>query len=128
VKEYVALDLGILRGFSYYTGAIFEGYLPGVGIPVVEGGRYDGLYADFGVNYPATGFAMNMGAIMERQTEFRVENPEVLVYGDSQREVIKYCQKLRREGKTVEMVLEPLTDQQAQDLALRKAIGQVIKV
>jgi len=128
VKEYVALDLGILRGFSYYTGAIFEGYLPGVGIPVVEGGRYDGLYADFGVNYPATGFAMNMGAIMERQTEFRVENPEVLVYGDSQREVIKYCQKIRREGKTVEMVLEPLTDQQAQDLALRKAIGQVIKV
>ncbi|NLM21344.1 MAG: ATP phosphoribosyltransferase regulatory subunit [Peptococcaceae bacterium] len=128
VKDYVALDLGILRGFSYYTAAIFEGYLPGVGIPVIEGGRYDNLYADFGVNSPATGFAVNLGIILEQQTEFRVEKAEILVYGDSQREVIKYCCKLRQEGKVVEMVLEPLSDQDVTSLAQSKGIDQVIKV
>ena len=128
VKDYVALDLGILRGFSYYTGAIFEGYLPGVGIPVIEGGRYDNLYADFGVNSPATGFAVNLGVIQEQQAEFRVEKAEILVYGDSQREVIKYCRKLRQEGKVVEMVLEPLSDQEVASLAQSKGIDQLIKV
>ena len=128
VKDYVALDLGILRGFSYYTGAIFEGYLPGVGIPVIEGGRYDNLYADFGVNSPATGFAVNLGVIQEQQAEFRVEKAEILVYGDSQREVIKYCRKLRQEGKLVEMVLEPLSDQKVASLAQSKGIDQLIKV
>src|SRR5690606_38986350 len=43
VQDAVSLDLGILHGFTYYTGVVFEGYMPTIGHPVVEGGRYDAL-------------------------------------------------------------------------------------
>ena len=128
VHEYVSLDLGILRGFSYYTGVIFEGYLPGVGIPVVEGGRYDNLYEDFGMNFPATGFAINLSILLEQFSGFEVENTEVLVYGQSPGAVVKRCRELRKSGKRVEMALGFLTDTEAKKIASLKGIAIVEKV
>lgn len=56
VSKHVVPDLGIIRDFDYYTGAIFEGYAGGMGFPVSGGGRYDTLTAAFGWEQPATGF------------------------------------------------------------------------
>lgn len=70
VADQVSLDLGLARSLEYYTGVVFEGYAPGVGAPVLGGGRYDGLLADFGGDLPAVGFALEMDrllAALERQ-------------------------------------------------------------
>ncbi|HLN63327.1 MAG TPA: ATP phosphoribosyltransferase regulatory subunit [Symbiobacteriaceae bacterium] len=70
VAGQVSLDLGLTRSLDYYTGVVFEGYAPGVGSPVLGGGRYDNLLADFGGDQPATGFALEMDrllAALERQ-------------------------------------------------------------
>lgn len=70
VAEQVSLDLGLARSLEYYTGVVFEGYAPGVGSPILGGGRYDRLMADFGGDLPATGFALEMDrllAALERQ-------------------------------------------------------------
>jgi ATP phosphoribosyltransferase regulatory subunit len=126
VQEYVSLDLGILRGFSYYTGAIFEGYVPGVGFPIVEGGRYDNLYEDFGYALPATGFAINLGAITGRLPLRKVQAAEVLVYGNNTSKVIKETHKLRKAGLQAEMCLDIITQEEAVNLAKRKGIKEVI--
>jgi len=126
VQDYVSLDLGILRGFSYYTGAVFEGYVPGVGFPVVEGGRYDSLYGEFGEDAPATGFAINLKAIVEQMTCSNAEIPEVFVYGSDVSKVIAEARKLRQTGKQVEMCLESLTQEQALESAGRKGIKEVV--
>lgn len=128
VHEYVTLDLGILRGFSYYTGVIFEGYLPGIGIPVIEGGRYDSLYSDFGLNLPATGFAVNLGIMLEQLTEFEDENEGILVYGQSPGAVIQRCRELRKGGRKVEMALGFMSDTDARKLASSRGITDVEKV
>lgn len=125
IKDYVTIDLGILRGFSYYTGAIFEGYVPGIGIPIVEGGRYDSLYADFGLNLAATGFAVNLGALLEQFDEYELEGAEVLVYGQSPGAVIKRCRELRKGGKKVEMALGFMTDTDARKIASTRGIANV---
>lgn len=128
IQEYVTIDLGILRGFSYYTGVIFEGYLPGIGIPVMEGGRYDSLYADFGMSLAATGFAVNLGIMLEQLTEYELENADVLVYGQSPGAVIKRCREMRKSGKKVEMALGFLTDGEAKKLASARGISEVERV
>jgi ATP phosphoribosyltransferase regulatory subunit len=128
VKKEVTVDLGILRGFSYYTGVIFEGYLPGIGIPILEGGRYDRLYADFGLNHPATGWAMNLGLISEYQAGPEKEATMILVYGESVEKVIKHCRELRESGHQVEMALEDLTPQEAEQLAKEKGLKHVVRV
>ena len=128
VQENVSLDLGILRGFSYYTGAVFEGYVPGMGFPVVEGGRYDALYADFGAPLPATGFAIHLGNLLEQFPLPAVEGADVLVYGSDDEQIIRQCQTLRAKGKRVEMALGITEDEVAQKVALVKRIPELICV
>jgi len=60
VDSFVRLDLGILRGFEYYTGIVFEGYTSDLGYPLCGGGRYDNLLGKFGYPCPATGFAVGL--------------------------------------------------------------------
>jgi len=128
VQENVSLDLGILRGFSYYTGAIFEGYVPGIGFPVVEGGRYDTLYADFGVSLPATGFAIHLGNLLEQFSNTTTESADILVYGLDAEQIIRQCQALRAKGKRVEMALGTIEGDEARKIALNKRIPEILFV
>jgi ATP phosphoribosyltransferase regulatory subunit len=57
------LDLGEVRGFAYYTGAIFHILAPGPGEPIGAGGRYDDLLARFDAPMPAVGFALHLDAV-----------------------------------------------------------------
>ncbi len=65
VNEHVLIDLTMIGDFSYYTGMTFEGYAADLGFPVVSGGRYDNLLAQFGRPAPATGFALKTTRILE---------------------------------------------------------------
>jgi ATP phosphoribosyltransferase regulatory subunit len=63
LDAHLAIDLGEVRGFAYYTGMIFHVYAPGPGEAVGAGGRYDELLARFGPAMPATGFALDLDAL-----------------------------------------------------------------
>ena len=60
VGKYVSFDLGTVKSLAYYSGIVFTGLAEGVGAPVLSGGRYDGLCAQFGKNLAAVGFAVGM--------------------------------------------------------------------
>ena len=57
----VVFDLGLMRGFDYYTNIVFEVFdtHPDNNRSMFGGGRYDGLVAEFGVEpVPTVGFGM----------------------------------------------------------------------
>ncbi len=56
----IGIDLGELRGQSYYTGVSVTLLADGPGEPVGQGGRYDQLLGRFGIAAPATGFAFDI--------------------------------------------------------------------
>src|SRR5215207_1532287 len=60
VREYVDLDLRIVRGLAYYTGIVFELFdASGEFRAICGGGRYDNLLEALGgVDMPALGFGM----------------------------------------------------------------------
>lgn len=60
VREHLVIDLGLIKDFSYYTSTTLEAYIPNVGYPVANGGRYDELFQSFGKNFAAVGFAIDM--------------------------------------------------------------------
>jgi ATP phosphoribosyltransferase regulatory subunit len=64
-KARYTLDLGEVRGFAYYTGIRFAGFVDGVGDAVVNGGRYDDLVARYGRAAQATGMAVDVEALAE---------------------------------------------------------------
>ncbi len=56
------VDLGEVRGFDYYTGVRFQGFVAGAPDAVLQGGRYDALLGRYGRPSPAVGFAVDVEA------------------------------------------------------------------
>jgi len=56
------VDLAEVRGFDYYTGVRFQGFVAGAAEPVLQGGRYDDLLGRYGRPSPAVGFAIDVEA------------------------------------------------------------------
>jgi ATP phosphoribosyltransferase regulatory subunit len=71
----VTIDLGDLRGFDYYTGVRFAGYAAGAPDAVLRGGRYDELIARYGRAAQATGFAIDLEAVVEAQRAVGAASP-----------------------------------------------------
>jgi len=62
--ERVSVDFALLRDLDYYTGFIFEGYLPEIGFPLCGGGRYDSLLPKFGYAVPAVGWSAGVERLL----------------------------------------------------------------
>ncbi len=84
--DQVMIDLGLVHRNEYYTGVIFRGYMEGSGDTVVSGGRYDTLLQQFGSPLPATGFGVNVDAVIKGMLDKgQVEPPmlpEALVFAE----------------------------------------------
>ncbi|MCX7882035.1 MAG: ATP phosphoribosyltransferase regulatory subunit [Brevinematales bacterium] len=59
-RRHLLIDFGMVKDFGYYSSLMVEGYVSQSGYAVCHGGRYDGLYAAFGKNFPAVGFALDL--------------------------------------------------------------------
>ncbi len=60
IGDRVRFDLGLVRELGYYTGVTVEVYEPTLGHVLGGGGRYDNLFARFGRDLPAAGFALHV--------------------------------------------------------------------
>ncbi|MBL8525967.1 MAG: ATP phosphoribosyltransferase regulatory subunit, partial [Betaproteobacteria bacterium] len=58
------IDLGELGGFNYESGITFSAYARGAADAVARGGRYDEVGRAFGRARPATGFSMDLKALL----------------------------------------------------------------
>ncbi|MBK1693603.1 ATP phosphoribosyltransferase regulatory subunit [Chromatium weissei] len=61
----VHYDLAELRGYHYKTGAVFAAFVPGWGLEVVRGGRYDDIGRVFGRARPAVGFSTDLKSLLQ---------------------------------------------------------------
>jgi adenylosuccinate synthase len=81
----LSLDLGLGRGFEYYTGVRFAAFAAGAADAVARGGRYDELVGRYGRATGAVGFAVDIEAIASAQRAAGLGPPEpglgVLVVG-----------------------------------------------
>jgi histidyl-tRNA synthetase len=109
-KDKIKIDLGIVRGISYYDGTVFEAYdRDGEDVGAIfGGGRFDKLCKIYGKrDMPATGVAGGFERLMlslERKTLFPEihQGPQVFVVTVNEtvwREAVKVVQQLR--GKSI---------------------------
>ncbi|WAM30492.1 ATP phosphoribosyltransferase regulatory subunit [Caldicellulosiruptor naganoensis] len=64
-EKYISVDFGMVKHLNYYTGIIFSGYLPKLGYPILNGGRYDNLCEKFGKKLYAIGFALGVDRLVK---------------------------------------------------------------
>ena len=119
------INLGITRGFDFYTGTVFQIELPDTHRPLCGGGRYDKLIESFGgTPTPGAGFAFQFDALVaaftgtEKTTVngrkdyfIAAETPEGIA------EAQRLAETLRKNGKNVEIDLMARNLQAQQDYA-----------
>ena len=115
VREWVKLDLSIVRGLAYYTGIVFELFdAKGELRAICGGGRYDTLLESLGgVSLPALGFGMGdvvLGELLKSRGRMPVAEAAVdvwVAYGDagSVEDAMRVATRLRARGRSVEYAL-----------------------
>jgi len=107
----LGLDLGMVNQLDYYTGIIFKGFTRDLGTVLLSGGRYDALLGNFGMECPATGFALVIHKITKAlKIQGQLEVPKrhhvlVLSCDTPHGTVGEALEKLRRDDAIVEFCL-----------------------
>ena len=121
------INLGITRGFDFYTGTVFQIELSEKGLSLCGGGRYDGLIASFGgPPTPGAGFAFQFDALVEAfadtgkttdsgRRDYFIATETLEQTSEAQR----LAETLRRKGKNVEVDLMERDCQAQRDYAHR---------
>ncbi len=130
------IDLGLTRGFDFYTGNVFQIELAEPQLPLCGGGRYDSLIESFGgPSVPGAGFAFQFDSLMAAfaQTEnatvsakrdyfIATTSPELTA------EAQRLAEKLRRAGKIVEVDLMARDAQAQHDYAVQANYEYVLRL
>jgi len=111
-KINMVVEAGFTRGLEYYTGMIFEVYVPEFNIALCGGGRYDRLIEMFGGEpTPAVGVAHGIDRIMlamqRQKTLLRKEEEKTVIVIPTREEVkgeaLKISLMVRAAGMPVEV-------------------------
>jgi histidyl-tRNA synthetase len=117
ISDWIDFDASVVRGLSYYTGVVFEGFdRSGELRAICGGGRYDTLLESFGGDaVPAVGFGFGDAVIMELLAtkelvpDFDQAEVEAVVYamsGDLRPKAMQVASALRAAGVNVDVILD----------------------
>lgn len=116
-RDYLITDFSIIKDFSYYTGLLFEVYCQDINDIIGSGGRYDGLIKKFGMDVPATGFALDIDLTHKAAGRSgQKEDFKILLTGTyplddkSYAELIKLADRLHKKGILAEVCYEDKPD------------------
>lgn len=129
------VNLGITRGFDFYTGTVFQIQAPGMNFPICGGGRYDRLIESFGgPSLPGAGFAFQFDllieAFLQAQTEPIKQNENYFIATASPdlRDMAEfYAEILRKSGKTAEIDLMEHDIEAQQQYAIQAKFDYMIR-
>ncbi|WP_462319797.1 ATP phosphoribosyltransferase regulatory subunit [Halochromatium sp.] len=100
----VHFDLAELRGYTYKTGVVFAAFVPGWGLEIARGGRYDDIGRVFGRARPAVGFSSDLKGLIALSTQPTTTAPKpgaVMAPWDADPQLQSVVEQLRAEGRQV---------------------------
>ncbi|MDX1814192.1 MAG: histidine--tRNA ligase [Candidatus Bathyarchaeia archaeon] len=137
-KLNLMVEAGFARGLEYYTGIIFESYIPGLDIALGGGGRYDKLIQLFGGEpIPAVGVAQGIDRIVLALTKQKIPTKTakersvvvISVKNESTAKALEISAMLRNSGLSVEVAVmgrsirRALTDVDRRGVAYAVIVG-----
>jgi ATP phosphoribosyltransferase regulatory subunit len=112
-------DLAELRGYHYHTGVVFSALVREHGQALASGGRYDDIGQVFGRARPATGFSIDLKALLGLLPSF-TEAAAIFAPYNSSPAQWQFVQSLRESGEKVVCGLPGQDADAACDRVVRK--------
>lgn len=141
IKKWISCDLSIVRGLSYYTNVVFEGFCitgSGVSRSIVGGGRYSKLLETYGYHKPTPmiGFGFGDVVIIETLKDLgklpilKIETKFLVIAHNStlMGEAMKLSRQMRNLGVCVETYTGSPRIKHAYDFANKKQIDNTILI
>ena len=130
------INLGITRGFDFYTGTVFQIEDSEKNLPICGGGRYDRLIQSFGgPSLPGAGFAFQFDLLVEAFLNTNTDNIKTskdyfisAVSNNTLGSVTKTAELIRRQGKTVEIDLMNRSFEEQQEYAIKAKFDYLIRI
>lgn len=100
----VHFDLAELRGYGYKTGIVFAAFVPGWGLEIGRGGRYNNIGDVFGRSRPAVGFSTDLKLLVAQGSAADATesgDPPVLAPWSAEPALTAEVERLRRAGRRV---------------------------
>lgn len=116
LSSVVEVDMKIVRGLDYYTGTVFETVIPGyeqLG-SICSGGRYDNLASNYtDQSFPGVGGSIGLTRLYTVLSEaglLKESAPApvdiaIMMLGDTRKSAYELADKLRKTGKSVDVIL-----------------------
>lgn len=124
----VSIDLSELGGFNYESGIAFAAYVDGASDAVGRGGRYDDIGRVFGRARPATGFSMDLKALLPLVPDKIPKGSPILAPKDPDESAVAAMTLLRCEGEVVIKRLENSAIECDRELKLLNGQWQVVPI
>lgn len=138
-QDWIKFDPGVIRGFDYYDGMVFEVFdnHPDNNRSMFGGGRYNGLASIFGAqSFPATGMApgdettklfLESWGLLEQVKNTTADLCYLpILASNMQLDLIKLAQQLRNQGKSVVLGVEVEKITKALNFANKNSFAEVV--
>lgn len=134
LETYITFDLGMFSKYNYYTDIIFQAYTYGNGEPIVKGGRYDNLVAQFGKNAPAIGFAIVVDQLMlaldrQKLDQIKSQKHTLILYSPEYRKIaIELARQFRSTNMQIELTRKSSKEEldNYKEYAERNGVGGIL--
>ncbi|MBR5746471.1 MAG: ATP phosphoribosyltransferase regulatory subunit [Clostridia bacterium] len=97
----VSLDFSVVGDTNYYNGMVFKGYVNGIPLALISGGRYDNLMARMGRDSRAAGFAVYIDLLGELPEPAKEYDFDVLLVAGEVAQTARAAEKLVSGGESV---------------------------
>ena len=94
-SEYVKIDFSVMNDMNYYNGVVFRGFVEGVPVNVLSGGRYDKITERFGMKSGAIGFAVYLGILWQYIATPKAQDADVVIYYSEDTDLTVLTQKVK---------------------------------
>ncbi len=82
-SDHMKIDFSVINDMNYYNAVVFQGFVEGIPVNVLSGGRYDKLLERFEKKSGAIGFAVYLGILWQYVASPKNADAEIVIYYDS---------------------------------------------
>lgn len=94
-SNHVRVDFSIINDMNYYDAIVFQGFIEGIPVNVLSGGRYDKLLERFEKKSGAIGFAVYLGILWQYVLTPKTADSDIVIYYDDDTDVADLALKVQ---------------------------------
>ena len=98
--DHMRIDFSVINDMNYYNAIVFQGFVEGIPVNILSGGRYDKLLERFEKKSGAIGFAVYLGLLCQYVISPKTADAQIVIYYDENTDLRELAKAVKRFTET----------------------------